>query len=228
MLIALSALARCGKTTFASVLQRERKGSIAKFATPLYKMIELFFSKEDKDNKQQVDNLGLNINKRKFLSTLGTDWGRKLIHKNLWVNYFDKTTNLNKTVIIDDVRFENEIQYVLQKGGIWIILLKDNLVYDESYSHQSEKFTKNIVFSIIPGYFLLKILPIKILIKLYNYFINRIDLKKITLKLQNKYKNKNIYLIKVANCNSDLKKLNKIYKEKIRELGIFPIFMGDR
>lgn len=227
MLIALSALARCGKTTFASVLQREIKGSIAKFATPLYKMIELFFSKEDKDNKQQVDNLGLNINKRKFLSTLGTDWGRKL-NKNLWVNYFDKTTNLNKTVIIDDVRFENEIQYVLQKGGIWIILLKDNLVYDESYSHQSEKFTKNIVFSIIPGYFLLKILPIKILIKLYNYFINKIKINKITVKLRNKYKSKNIYLIKVTNCNSDLKKLNKIYKAKIRELGIFPIFMGDR
>lgn len=228
MLIALSALARCGKTTFASVLQRERKGSIAKFATPLYKMIEIFFSKEDKDNKKETDILGLNINKRRFLSTLGTDWGRKLIHKELWIKYFDKTTNLNKTVIIDDVRFENEVQYVLQKGGIWIILLKDNLVYDESYSHQSEKFTRNIVFSIIPLYFLLKILPIKFIIKLYNYFINRIDLKKITLKLQNKYKNKNIYLIKVANCNSDLKKLNKIYKEKIRELEIFPVFMGYR
>lgn len=228
MLIALSALARCGKTTFASVLQKEIKGTIAKFATPLYKMIEFFFSKEDKDNKKEIDILGLNINKRRFLSTLGTDWGRKLIHKDLWVKYFDKTTNLNKTVIIDDVRFENEVQYVLQKGGIWIILLKDNLVYDASYSHQSEKFTKNIVFSIIPLYFLLKILPVKFIIKLYNYFINRIDLKKITLKLQNKYKNKNIYLIKVANCNSDLKKLNKIYKEKIRELGIFPIFMGDR
>lgn len=59
---------------------------------------------------------------RQLMQSLGTEWGRKLVHPDIWLLLLDqKVTNASEHgaggVIITDVRFENEAEYVRDMGG---------------------------------------------------------------------------------------------------------------
>jgi hypothetical protein len=61
---------------------------------------------------------------RHALQTLGTNWGRDMIHKDTWTN-----AAMNEArdvmirgygVVFDDVRFDNEAEAILNAGGVII------------------------------------------------------------------------------------------------------------
>lgn len=55
---------------------------------------------------------------RKMLQLLGTDYGRKMIHPNMWVNTLMNQYNPHKDFwLITDTRFPNEVRAVKQKDG---------------------------------------------------------------------------------------------------------------
>lgn len=86
-----------------------------------------------------MDRVGCTM--RHFLQTLGTDWGRNLIHPDLWVMaasiQIDALTSpdCRSHIVFDDVRFENEADNIRARGGRIVHILRD---IGDTDSHASE------------------------------------------------------------------------------------------
>lgn len=82
--------------------------------------------------KEQVLR-GLDVTPRWLMQTLGTEWGRKAVNpdENFWVNIADrrldhlisKETGF-KAVLIDDIRFPNELEWLRSRGGKVIHIIR--------------------------------------------------------------------------------------------------------
>lgn len=61
---------------------------------------------------------------RRAMQTLGTEWGRELIYNNIWVDAWQRSMDRLAAhidiVIIEDVRFVNEVEKIRSMGGILI------------------------------------------------------------------------------------------------------------
>lgn len=62
---------------------------------------------------------------RRFMQLLGTEFGRDMIHPDIWVNALFSDYNSDYNWIITDVRFPNEILRIKREGGITIRLVRD-------------------------------------------------------------------------------------------------------
>lgn len=87
---------------------------------------------------------------RRLLQLLGTEIGRECIDPDIWIKKWELTClELKPEVcIIDDVRFENEIEFFIERGAytIKIVGREDSLV---DTSHASEKGLKDEYFNSI-------------------------------------------------------------------------------
>lgn len=75
--------------------------------------------------------------------TLGAEWGRECVHPDLWLNAtLTKAETVmireNAHVIIDNVRFPNELEAINDRGGITIAMLRSDIEPDTS--HASEQY----------------------------------------------------------------------------------------
>jgi len=80
---------------------------------------------------------------RWILQTLGTEWGRRYIREDIWVRLAEQfiiKTFGEVSVVIDDVRFENEADFVRSKGGLIIHLKRGD--QDPDRWHASEEGIK--------------------------------------------------------------------------------------
>lgn len=75
---------------------------------------------------------------RQMMQLLGTEWGRELIHPDLWVMaaraQIERYGDVN--IVFDDVRFENEAAMIRELGGL--IIHVDRLGADDTDRHSSE------------------------------------------------------------------------------------------
>ena len=56
---------------------------------------------------------------RYLMQTLGTEWGRNLVHRDIWVKIAETVLyTQGERMIISDVRFNNEAEYIRGKGGM--------------------------------------------------------------------------------------------------------------
>ena len=66
---------------------------------------------------------------RWVLQTLGTEWGRNALHRDVWVDAAiakaKKLMAAGKSVVIDDMRFPNERAAVWRNGSVWMVLRRD-------------------------------------------------------------------------------------------------------
>lgn len=122
-LIALCGPAGSGKSTIAAVLQR-RGYVLVKFATPLKNMLRaigLTDAEIEGELKEQPCALLGGQTPRHAMQTLGTEWGRKLISRDIWVNAWrhevEARLAAGEKVVVDDCRFPNELVTVLHLGG---------------------------------------------------------------------------------------------------------------
>jgi hypothetical protein len=131
-LIALYASSpQSGKSTVAQVLVQERGFRLVKLASPVKDFIKGLLIQGgatepiaermvEGDLKEQVIP-GLGVSTRRLLQTLGTDWGRNVIHPDIWVTIAAARIKENLaagySVVVDDMRFPNEYQMVLNAGG---------------------------------------------------------------------------------------------------------------
>lgn len=77
---------------------------------------------------------------RHAMQTLGTDWGRHLIHPDLWVNTLKRRVIKligHRDVVIDDCRFHNEVDTIKELGGYVVKVLNPRVPID--LTHQSER-----------------------------------------------------------------------------------------
>ena len=123
-LIGITGYKGVGKSEVAKALQSIGDVQILSFASPIKEMInnvvnidELFaYGKE-----APLISLGGN-SYREALQSLGTEWGRDFLGKDIWANKgLVKAKALNTAglnIVFDDVRFDNEAQAILDRGGI--------------------------------------------------------------------------------------------------------------
>jgi hypothetical protein len=78
---------------------------------------------------------------RHAMQTLGTEWGRNLISADLWTNAWlvpvqEHLAN-GRCVVVDDVRFKNEMQIIHGLGGeLWCV---DRKILKPIVTHVSEE-----------------------------------------------------------------------------------------
>ena len=127
-----------GKSEVAEVLCEQHGFVLVKFADPVKDMTRSFLRMAgapealcermlEGDLKEQVIP-GLGKSTRHLLQTLGTDWGRDRVSANVWVNLtVDRLRHYlraGRSVVIDDMRFPNELEAVLAMGGVPVKIIR--------------------------------------------------------------------------------------------------------
>ena len=139
-----------GKTTFANQLANHTgcQAAVLSFADPLRVMAMAMGI----DSKQMVlpelkheviPELG--VTPRHVLQSLGTEWGRKCIHPDVWVWAMQRQIERHVAeyhgsgdvlIFIDDCRFANEAQWILNHGGMLIEVERDGVKYTGEHSSE--------------------------------------------------------------------------------------------
>lgn len=121
MLIGLTGLKQSGKTTAGDFLAHKYKFEHTSFAAPMRRFamdvlcmneVQLEFMKE-----QPVTFLDRQVTPRQFLQRLGTEFGREMIHPDLWVRACLMRVDTNRRTVISDCRFDNEAHAIRAMGG---------------------------------------------------------------------------------------------------------------
>lgn len=146
ILIGITGQAGCGKTTVAKYLAETYSFKLHNFSQPIKEMLAVLLgiSVEDidhyKDSGIKHPILGTTI--RSALQTLGTEWGRNIIDKDIWTNVVMSRIQLSKDPfhVIGDVRFNNEADAIRANNGRLLYIKRsvtDRLSENES-NHASE------------------------------------------------------------------------------------------
>ena len=152
MLIGIAGRARAGKDTAKELIidiMRDKRGEVYhgyEFARPIKEACRVIFGWNDEhlygSLKESIDSL-YNVSPRYAMQTLGTEWGRDTINKSIWANRAKRELeNANGNLIISDVRFENEVNFIHDNGGVIIEVISvgqtQHEVIEGSNSHESE------------------------------------------------------------------------------------------
>lgn len=141
-IIGITGKKRAGKDTAASFLNKKYDYKIYSFADPIKDMLKVLVNYVDvnlnfylnNDKEQKIDPF--NASYRKLTQTLGTEWGRNLIDDKIWIELLDFNSQWEGKIVIPDIRFENEAEWVVNNGGIIINIVRDSRYKD---SHSSEQ-----------------------------------------------------------------------------------------
>ncbi|MCC9603527.1 hypothetical protein LOC67_23505 [Stieleria sp. JC731] len=127
--IGLSGPAGSGKSTIGEALREtlsmhSHGGSwrIA-FADPMKAMLYAIGVQEDvlygtQGQKEQPREELSGRSVRHALQTLGTEWGRQVMHPDFWINSWKHSVKSCPIVICDDVRFDNELACIEENGFV--------------------------------------------------------------------------------------------------------------
>ena len=149
MLIAFTGAKQSGKTTLAKLLCKEGLNVRKSFAQPMRDMLSAM-GVEDRYlyeyKTTPIPYLAGSPTARHLMQTIGTEWGRDCIHKDLWVTLaidgFKRQTDNDFSVFVDDLRFPNEAEMFRKAGGIIVKIYRDGLT--DADEHESEKYWKAI------------------------------------------------------------------------------------
>jgi hypothetical protein len=140
-LIGIAGKARAGKNTLADFLQAQYGGYQYSFANPIRAMLKAGFGVDlDTDywnaKKEEVIP-AIGRSPRELMQTLGTQWGRRTVHPELWLILATGVLNARGPgMIVSDIRFENEAAWVRKLGGTVIHLYRDKA--PQVAEHESE------------------------------------------------------------------------------------------
>lgn len=122
VIVGLAGPARSGKDTVAEFLVAETGGYIYSLAAPLKAMlhaglgVDMSLPYWQEHKEEPIGALGKSP--RQLLQTLGTDWGREMVSPDIWLVMANvRLIRSGGGMIIPDVRFENEAQWIRDRGG---------------------------------------------------------------------------------------------------------------
>lgn len=121
--IGLSGPAGSGKDTASDALVRHFSYERYAFADPLRKAVAAILGcpvEMLKDRAFKEAKTALGVSPRRMMQTLGTEWGRQTIRDDMWLQVMAVQSLLSPRVVIPDVRFDNEAEWILSSGGIVI------------------------------------------------------------------------------------------------------------
>jgi energy-coupling factor transporter ATP-binding protein EcfA2 len=123
------------------------RGIIVSFADPLRDMVKagLGINYENMTNPDMkelpIDDYGKSA--RFILQTLGTEWGRKTIHPDIWANAWKRkvlkeASTSDAVIVSDDVRFQNEADIIRGMGGKLIRVYRDGMEFTGEHASELE------------------------------------------------------------------------------------------
>jgi hypothetical protein len=149
-LIGIAGRAGSGKDTAGSHLVEQHGFQQYAFADPIRAMLGALGAFPagdliDRDAKEAtIDWLGKSP--RQMAQTLGTEWGRELVHPQLWVlmaqRRWDAAKAAGHSLVVTDVRFENEVEWIKAQGGHVIVL--DRPSTESVSAHASEQLNFSV------------------------------------------------------------------------------------
>lgn len=150
MIIALNGRAGSGKSTAAQYLVEQHGFTLVKFAGPLKAMMKalgLGQREIEGDLKEKPHPLLGGRTPRYAMQTLGTEWGRNIIHSDLWVMAAMERVldvlDLGGKAVIDDCRFPNEAKAVIESGGSIIRLTREGAGITGGHSSEDQELPRN-------------------------------------------------------------------------------------
>lgn len=130
ILIGITGPAQAGKSTVARYLVEHGFLEVS-FAAAIKRGVATMFDLDIQNLEQaafkEANLPWLGKSPRYLLQTLGTEWGRKLIAPDVWLILAARRIERAKQagqvgVIVSDVRFDNEADFILASGGqLWRI-----------------------------------------------------------------------------------------------------------
>jgi hypothetical protein len=151
-LVGIIGKARSGKSSVARHLRENRDFFPVAFATPSRDMLNVLFMhlgiapRWDDEDWKEAPLPGIGKSPRQLHQTLGTDWGRNLVHEGLWVDAAARELGLMEYVgyqdlVVEDVRFHNEAQFILDQGGVLIHLIRPDAKPVAAHSSEQADWT---------------------------------------------------------------------------------------
>ena len=146
MLLGICGAAGCGKDTLAYELVNHDAYEQYRMADPIKAMLQQFHIFPDTwdDHEAKERNIPwLGKSPRYLAQTLGTEWGRELINEDIWVllakgRWHHLNAGGKGRMIVSDVRFKNEAEWIRSEGGIIISLVRDSGHEMDNRGHKSE------------------------------------------------------------------------------------------
>jgi hypothetical protein len=150
-LIGLTGRAGAGKSTVAAYLEDEHAFEHRAFADPILEMICTLFAHCGIDGAHAIErNLkelptALGFSYRELAQELGTGWGRRL-SESFWLRAaelaLDGAMERGDDIVISDVRFPNEADWIRQRGGVIVRVFRNDL--PPVRAHESEAHVDTI------------------------------------------------------------------------------------
>lgn len=152
LIIGIGGLKGHGKDTLANLMQAEliQHGISVRqqrLAAPLYRAAAILMGR-DLSNLSREEKEGLQLipgeprsTPRNVLKTLGDEWGRQMISPDIWCSRMQKayeTMPDGYVMIVPDVRYQNELGYVITQGGLPVWVDASRRVPSDSDDHASE------------------------------------------------------------------------------------------
>lgn len=120
MIIGIAGKKRAGKDTLAAGLSAALGLPRDSFAAPIRAFVGQItgMRPEELEASKETPLAWLDgMTPRRMMQTVGTEWGRQSVHSELWVrSLFARAPRSG--VIVSDVRFPNEADAILARGGI--------------------------------------------------------------------------------------------------------------
>jgi len=144
-IIGLTGPARSGKDTAAAVLSNQGWRQY-RFAGPLKSAVQTMFGLTDDhtdgDLKESPIDWLDGVTPRQIMQTLGTEWGRDCIHTDLWLRVADRALERTSDhgypgIVISDVRFDNEAEFVRERGGSVVHIRRESAGSVNAHSSES-------------------------------------------------------------------------------------------
>ncbi len=143
-LLGFAGRAGVGKSTTADWFVHAQDFVRLSYATPLKEACSAltglpmkYFT--DIELKEQIIP-GLNVTPRIIMQKMGTDFIREMIDPDFWIWRMRQSVseNSHRNIVIDDIRFSNEAQFVRVNGGIVIHLNRSYDSVTDQMNHASE------------------------------------------------------------------------------------------
>lgn len=138
MIIGLTGKAGSGKDTAAAQFVKNGFEHYW-FSKPMKDACKLIFGWTDAhvygELKELVDPR-FGVSPRIALQTLGTEWGRDCINKDLWVNIARMKMENTHSIVISDCRYDNEAEIIRSMGGVIVNIVRGDV--GEVNAHTSE------------------------------------------------------------------------------------------
>jgi hypothetical protein len=148
VIIGLCGAAGSGKNAVAGFLGDTFGFQQAALADPLYEAVAAITGMsidelQDRRHKEQVIGW-IGRSPRQLLQSLGTEWGRDMVSRTLWIDHlFRRLDGLQAagiSVVVTDVRFDNEAQLLRDRydARVWRVVRPAGTVSGEAMQHSSE------------------------------------------------------------------------------------------